>query len=116
MGNCCSNSTVDHTSDMQTLDANQLRKRMTMRQMAMIIKVQANIRGFITRKKIRQMQYNAGMAGYIHDGEINDYDNAKVAVSHSHSLYSPFITIYSKSEKNWESSIMTKRPITETIL
>lgn len=24
------------------------------------------------------MQYNAGMGGYIHDGEINDYDNPKV--------------------------------------
>lgn len=53
---------------------------MTARQLALIIKVQANMRGFITRKKIRQMQYNAGMGGYMHEGE-NDYDNAKVAVS-----------------------------------
>ena len=27
------------------------------------------------------MQYNAGMGGYIHDGDINDYDNEKVQVS-----------------------------------
>lgn len=40
----------------------------------MIIKVQANIRGFLTRKKIRTMQYNAGMGmgGYVYgdDGEL----------------------------------------------
>lgn len=75
---CCSGATVDHTGDIKTLDATQLKSRMTARQLALIIKVQANIRGFITRKKIRQMQYNAGMGGYIHDGEINDYDNPKV--------------------------------------
>jgi len=44
----------------------------------MLIKVQANIRGFLTRKRIRQMQYNAGMGGYVHDGEVMDYDNVKV--------------------------------------
>lgn len=77
---CCGNSTVDKSGDIQTLDANQLKKRMTARQLALIIKVQATMRGFLTRKKIRQMQYNAGMGGYIHEGE-NDYDNAKVAVS-----------------------------------
>ena len=97
---CCGNSTVDHSGDMQALDANQLRKRMTARQLALIIKVQANIRGFITRKKIRQMQYNAGMGGHVHDGEMNDYDNPKVAVSNT-TLYLPNIFLtYSKSEKN----------------
>jgi NADPH-dependent curcumin reductase CurA len=78
---CCTGSTVDKSGDIQTLDVNQLRKRMTPKELALIIKVQANIRGFIARKQIRQMQYNAGMAGYVHDGEMNDYDNPKVAVS-----------------------------------
>jgi NADPH-dependent curcumin reductase CurA len=54
---------------------------MSLKQIALLIKVQANVRGFLTRKKIRQMQYNAGMGGYVHDGEINDYDNPKVQVS-----------------------------------
>jgi len=62
---------------------------MTARDLALIIKVQANIRGFLARKQIRQMQYNAGMAGYVHDGEMNDYDNPKVAVSTLSFPFSP---------------------------
>lgn len=46
--------------------------------MALIIKVQANIRGYITRKRIRHMQYNAGMGGYVNDDGTQDYDNPKV--------------------------------------
>jgi len=53
---------------MKTLDANALKARMTVEQMALLIKVQAHIRGYITRKRIRHMQYNAGMGGYVHDG------------------------------------------------
>ena len=49
--------------------------------MALIIKVQANIRGYITRKRIRHMQYNAGMGGYVNDDGTQDYDNPKVQVS-----------------------------------
>ena len=33
------------------------------------------------------MQYNAGMGGYVHDGEINDYDNPKVQVSNDKNSY-----------------------------
>lgn len=56
---------------------------MTARQMALLIKIQANIRGYLTRKRIRTMQINAGigMGGYVYneDGEIQqDYDNPKV--------------------------------------
>ena len=104
---CCGNSTVDKTGDIQHLDANALRKKMTARQLALLIKVQANMRGFLTRKKIRQMQYNAGMAGFVHEGE-NDYDNQKVAVSVFISHFTDFELNCSKSEKNWESSTMTK--------
>jgi hypothetical protein len=78
MGNCCSNSTVDTLGDIKTLDQASLKARMNPSQLALLIKVQANIRGFLTRKRIRQMQYNAGMGGYVHDGEMNDYDNPKV--------------------------------------
>ena len=81
MGGCCSSHTVDPKSDINTLDPSELKARMTAKQLALIIKVQANIRGFITRKRIRHMQYNAGMGGYVHDNEVNDYDNPKVQVS-----------------------------------
>ncbi len=55
MGNCCSGQTVDNKSDIKTLDQMQLAKRVTSRQLALLIKVQANIRGYLTRKKIRTM-------------------------------------------------------------
>lgn len=83
MGNCCSGQTVDGGGDIKTLDHQGLSKRLTTNQLALVIKVQANIRGFLTRKKIRTMQYNAGMGmgGYVYgeDGELmQDYENAKV--------------------------------------
>lgn len=81
MGSCCSNSTVDPSGDMKTLDAAQLRARMSPQQLALLIKVQANIRGYITRKRIRHMQYNAGMGDYVHEEGVQDYDNQKVQVS-----------------------------------
>jgi NADPH-dependent curcumin reductase CurA len=74
MGNCCSGETVDQHGDIKTYDAYGLSRRMTARQMALLIKIQANIRGFLTRKRIRTMQINAGigMGGYVYneDGEI----------------------------------------------
>jgi len=85
MGNCCSGQTVDNSGDIRGYDSMQLSKRMTMRQLALLIKIQANIRGYLTRKRIRTMQINAGMGmggGYTYneDGEIQqDYDNQKVA-------------------------------------
>lgn len=83
MGNCCSGQTVDNSGDIRGYDSMQLSKRMTARQLALLIKIQANIRGFLTRKRIRAMQINAGMGmgGYTYndDGEIQqDYDNQKV--------------------------------------
>lgn len=81
MGNCCSNSTVDTTGDIKTLDQAQLQARITPKQLMYLIKVQARIRGFLTRKKIRNMHYNAGMGQYINDPELQDYDNPKVQVS-----------------------------------
>ena len=59
-----------------------------MSEMALLIKVQACIRGFICRKRIKHMQYNAGMNGFVYqEGQANDYDNAKVQVSHKHINY-----------------------------
>lgn len=84
MGNCCSGQTVDNVGDIRTLDHMSLSKRMTASQLALLIKVQANIRGFLTRKRIRSMQYNSGMGGFQvgEDGQIvEDYDNQKVQVS-----------------------------------
>ena len=48
----------------------------------MLIKVQAVIRGYLTRKMIRTMQYNTGALGDRYNAEYdenqNNYDNAKV--------------------------------------
>jgi hypothetical protein len=87
MGYCCSGSTVDPHGDIKTLDAAQLKARLTVEQLALVIKVQANIRGYITRKRIRHMQYNAGMGGYVHEDGANDYDNPKVQVSIKHCVF-----------------------------
>ena len=88
---------------------------MTAKQLALVIKVQANIRGFLTRKKIRTMQYNAGMGmgGYVYgeDGELmQDYDNAKVQVSFCLQFWLYYELKYRKYEKNWGSSLMIIRP------
>lgn len=41
--------------------------------------MQANIRGYITRKKIRAMQFMPGMADYQYNDDLQqDYDNPKV--------------------------------------
>lgn len=55
MGNCCSGQTVDNSGDIRSYDSMQLSKRMSARQLALLIKIQANIRGFLTRKRIRAM-------------------------------------------------------------
>ncbi len=84
MGACCSGSTVDNAGDIKTLDSHQLKKKLTAQQLALLIKAQANIRGYLTRKKIRTMQFNPGMPMDYNDGEVQqDYDNAKVQVSDS---------------------------------
>jgi len=64
MGNCCSGETATNNGTIETMvgmEHKQLAQRMTMKQLALLIKVQANIRGFITRKRIRTMQMHAGM-------------------------------------------------------
>lgn len=84
MGNCCSGQTVDNVGDIKTLDHNQLRSRITMEQLALIVKVQATIRGYLTRKKVRIAQMNMGMGAHYYDPEVQvneDYDNPKVQVS-----------------------------------
>jgi hypothetical protein len=60
-----------------------LKRRFTARQMACLIKIQAHIRGFLARKKIKAMHMNAGigMGGYTYNpnGEIElNYDNPQV--------------------------------------
>ena len=83
MGNCCSGQTVDNARDIKTLDHNELSRRVTLEQLALVIKVQATIRGYLTRKKIRVAQMNMGIYQYDpNGGEVqDDYDNAKVQVS-----------------------------------
>lgn len=67
MGNCCSGQTVDGEGDIKTLDNVHLNRRLTAYQMAMLIKVQAVVRGFLTRKRIRVDYYNnMGMGGFVY--------------------------------------------------
>ena len=88
MGNCCSNYNVDPSNDIHS---NQFaggggsygqQNQMNAYQLAMLIKVQAVIRGYLTRKMIRTMQYNTGALGDRYNAEYdenqNNYDNAKV--------------------------------------
>lgn len=52
-----------------------------MEQLALIVKVQATIRGYLTRKKVRIAQMNMGMGAHYYDPEVQvneDYDNPKV--------------------------------------
>ena len=87
MGTCCSNQTVDPSGDIRTLDVNSLKAKMSPQQLALLIKVQARIRGMIVRKRIKHMQYNAGMGGFVYqEGQANDYDNPKVQVSQNTSF------------------------------
>lgn len=60
-----------------------------MNELALIIKVQAVVRGFLARKNVRTMYYNAGMGSgqyaYNEDGELQqDYDNPKVQEIREH--------------------------------
>ena len=65
MGNCCSGDMVDNTPGYgaATLNTAELSRRVTVKQMACLIKVQAVIRGYLTRKKIRVLQYDQGIMG-----------------------------------------------------
>lgn len=67
MGECCSKSTNDHTSELKTLDGASLQNRFTWRQIQLIIRVQARIRGLIARKRVRTIQMGRsggiGMSG-----------------------------------------------------
>ena len=100
MGNCCSGQTVDASGDIRTLDSQNLQKSMTANQLALLIKVQANIRGFLTRKKIRTQQYNAGMGGFNYEDGQQDYDNPKVQVSANTQIFNSVCFIANK-RRTW---------------
>lgn len=55
---------------------------LTMEELALVIKIQARIRGFLTRKKISAFKVSAGFGAhnfYGADGQIlQNYDNPKV--------------------------------------
>ena len=66
MGNCCSGQTVDNNNvygTVQTLNTAELSRKFSARQLACLIRVQAVIRGYLTRKKIRVLQYDQGLMG-----------------------------------------------------
>jgi hypothetical protein len=68
MGNCCSADTVGENGDIQTLGGGS--HKLTATQLAMIIKVQARIRGLLARRRVKQIKINAGMGNYQYDGEM----------------------------------------------
>ena len=79
MGNaCCSDGTVDRGGDMNHLAGHKISTNYTMAQLALIVKVQSQFRGFLARKKIRAMQVNAGMDRFHYEEGQQDYDNEKV--------------------------------------
>ena len=93
MGECCSKSTNDQTSELKTLDSAALQNRFTWRQIQLVIKVQARIRGLLARRRVKILNMQMGRSGGIgmsgnfgqmmsSNGEIvQDYNNEKVLVS-----------------------------------
>jgi len=91
MGECCSKSSNDVTSELKTLDGASLQNRFTWRQIQLIIRVQARIRGLLARRRVKHIQMGRsggiGMSGNFgqmmsSNGEIvQDYNNEKVLVS-----------------------------------
>lgn len=91
MGNqCCTKDTIDGENG-ETLggrhnnfyDTQITASKMTARQLALIIKVQARVRGLITRNKIRQSRGYGNMLnnpdyGQMEMGMAQDYENPKV--------------------------------------
>lgn len=90
MGECCSKPSNDQTSELKTLDGASLQNRFTWRQIQLIIRVQARIRGYLSRRKVVAFKTRTGgmgMSGNFgqrmsSNGEIiQDYNNEKVLVS-----------------------------------
>jgi len=67
MGECCSKSSNDVTSELKTLDGASLQNRFTWRQIQLIIRVQARIRGLLARRRVKNIQMGRsggiGMSG-----------------------------------------------------
>lgn len=79
--------------ESEAITKGDLAKKMTPQQLAMLIKVQARIRGMITRNKVRGVK-NIGLMSNMRivgvDGQIiKNYDNEKVQVSAPCSNVSP---------------------------
>jgi hypothetical protein len=72
MGNCCSGQTVDHNGDIKTLEAAKFTPKLNQRQLYLLTKIQAICKGYITRKKMRTLNYHGGMGGLMQwaDGEM----------------------------------------------
>jgi hypothetical protein len=66
-------STTAYSTDETPKD-----KTFTMKQLALIIKVQSRFRGFLTRKKARVTKYHAGMVGHNFVADQENYENEKV--------------------------------------
>tara|TARA_B110001450_G_scaffold241065_1_gene250252 strand:+ start:115 stop:324 length:210 start_codon:yes stop_codon:yes gene_type:complete len=58
---CCSDNTKDTDATMVSLQP-ATSHNYTMKEIALIVKIQANFRGLIARKKVRQGMTHAGMA------------------------------------------------------
>lgn len=84
---CCGKSEID-SNDIKTNDfTKHLQKLHGSDKISLIIRIQANFRGFLARKRVQRMREtmgynNPGMAGRFHmspDGQAN-YENPDVIV------------------------------------
>lgn len=91
MGNqCCGNDTIDNKNTINTKnsDLQQLMSKMTAKQLSLLIKCQARIRGLLTRNQIRKGRDYGNLIGLngfrqLDSGSLRtDYENQKVLVSY----------------------------------
>ena len=79
---CCSNQKTEGGVEVPQGDLSRKVNELTMEQIALIIMVQAHIRGFLARKQVNLFRAGSGMGQhqfYNIDGQIlQNYDNPKV--------------------------------------
>lgn len=61
---CCSNQNVEGGIETPQGDLQRKMNNLTMEELALVIKIQARIRGFLTRKKISAFKVSAGFGAH----------------------------------------------------
>jgi hypothetical protein len=81
---CCSNQTIEKGVETPVGDLSRKINNLTLDEIALLIKVQSRVRGFLTRRKINTFKISVGFGTGTHnfygaDGQIlQNYDNPKV--------------------------------------